>query len=243
MENKSGYVYKIINLVNEKWYIGSHRTNETSIENCINDGYIGSGTLLLKAYEKYGIENFKKEILCLTENAYETEELILTELNAKSDKMSYNLKNTGTAPPINRMLGVDNPMYGKDFSDEHRFNLLLAKERNPSWNKGKFGKDSIHFGRKRNPETGQKISKALIGNRCSESIYKRVMCIETGEIFENISSAARSRDKDRAHLSKHLSGKEKSFDKSHWKLITDEHYDLLKRLCSILNIKLDNYSQ
>lgn len=59
------YVYKLTNLVNSKIYIGCHQTKN------LDDGYMGSGRRLNYAKRKYGVENFKKEILAFFETAEE----------------------------------------------------------------------------------------------------------------------------------------------------------------------------
>lgn len=41
-------IYKITNIINSKEYIGAHSTDN------INDGYMGSGTLIRAALLKYG---------------------------------------------------------------------------------------------------------------------------------------------------------------------------------------------
>ena len=49
-------IYKTTNLINNKVYIGSHRTSN------IKDNYLGSGTLLKQAIKKYGKNNFEFKV-------------------------------------------------------------------------------------------------------------------------------------------------------------------------------------
>jgi len=82
------YIYKTTNLVNGKFYYGKHSTDN------INDGYLGSGKLLLKAINKYGRENFNKEILTYcesSEDAFELEELVVNQ-DEVENRMCYNVK-------------------------------------------------------------------------------------------------------------------------------------------------------
>ena len=51
------FVYKTINKINGRFYIGKHITTD------MNDGYMGSGVRLLQAMEQCGKENFKRVIL------------------------------------------------------------------------------------------------------------------------------------------------------------------------------------
>lgn len=62
------FIYRTINNVNGKSYIGKHSTDR------LDDGYIGSGILLAKAINKYGKNNFSREIIELCENDNELNE-------------------------------------------------------------------------------------------------------------------------------------------------------------------------
>ena len=87
MSKEINYVYKIRNLVNGKFYIGKHSTND------IDDNYFGSGIALMDAFKKYGKDNFKKEIIqfCDTEEgAYSLEAELLT-IDVVNDIACYNM--------------------------------------------------------------------------------------------------------------------------------------------------------
>ena len=56
-QKKYHYIYKTTNILNNKFYIGMHSTDN------LNDGYIGSGKRLWYSINKHGKENHKTEIL------------------------------------------------------------------------------------------------------------------------------------------------------------------------------------
>lgn len=90
-EKKYNYFYKITNKLNGHYYYGVHCTND------IDDGYMGSGKRLHYAYDKYGIENFSKEILeyfDTKEEAFQYEYDHITEEMITSDEC-YNLQGGG----------------------------------------------------------------------------------------------------------------------------------------------------
>lgn len=85
------YLYKITNLVNSKIYIGVHKTAN------LNDQYMGSGKVLTAAIKKYGMNNFKKEILEFFSSEKEMflreEEVVTEDFLLRED--TYNLRRGG----------------------------------------------------------------------------------------------------------------------------------------------------
>lgn len=73
-----GYIYLTINNITGKKYIGKHRSIS------FDDSYKGSGKYLIKAFNKYGKENFTCSILCECDS--------LEELNIKEIEYIKNFK-------------------------------------------------------------------------------------------------------------------------------------------------------
>lgn len=105
-------IYITTNLINNKKYLGSDKHN--------NPKYYGSGKLLKLAIKKYGIENFKKDIIeeVETDNLKEREEYWLKLYDCANSSDYYNI--------------VPNFLGGKNSSS--------FKKGNTPWNTGKIGK-------------------------------------------------------------------------------------------------------
>ena len=83
-------IYKTTNLINNKIYIGKDMNNDPK--------YLGSGKILKLAIKKYGIENFKKEILEICNNKEELNEkeiFWIKYLNSQNRLIGYNITNGG----------------------------------------------------------------------------------------------------------------------------------------------------
>lgn len=88
-------IYKITNIINGKFYIGKHQTNN------VNDSYMGSGKAIISAINLHGRNNFKKETLFIFNNEAEMnlkeKELISEDFVNRSD--TYNLGVGGEGGP------------------------------------------------------------------------------------------------------------------------------------------------
>jgi group I intron endonuclease len=125
-----GYVYQVTNLLNNKKYIGS--SNKEPKENW---SYYGSGKNIKLAIEKYGKENFKKEILKETKkDARLVEKKYLKKVDAQNNPEYYNMTNDAI---------------GSSFHSEE----------------GKKSKSEKLTGRKLSKEIREKISKNKTGIR------------------------------------------------------------------------------
>ena len=117
------YIYKTTNLINGKYYVGFHKTNNP------NDNYFGSGKLLLEAIEKYGIQNFKKEILYEfdTREEAEAKEREIVNEEFVNNRNTYNVTLGGN---VCILYGEDNGFYGKKHTNEAKLKMTQSKRGN-----------------------------------------------------------------------------------------------------------------
>jgi len=84
-------MYQITNKVNNKIYVGVHKTES------LDDGYMGSGSIIRRAIDKHGISNFEKVILEHFDNSeamYAKEKEVVDESFLERDDV-YNLRRGG----------------------------------------------------------------------------------------------------------------------------------------------------
>jgi hypothetical protein len=149
-------IYKITNLINKKYYIGKHITNN------INDSYMGSGKLIKKAIEKYGIENFKKEIIKVYDNEHDMNiaESLLIDL---TDKLSYNLQEGGK--------GSWNYVNENNLSNTKKSKQKKSEKLKEYWTEEKKQKKSLEM-KKYNDENGTQRYTEVLLERYKDPVFK-----------------------------------------------------------------------
>lgn len=92
-----GYIYKTVNLINNRMYIGKHCSEN------FDTTYYGSGKLLLRAIKKYGKKNFSVEVLewCKTEEELNNREKYYIDFyKQKYGRICYNVAAGGTGGDV-----------------------------------------------------------------------------------------------------------------------------------------------
>ena len=155
-------IYKTTNKIDDKYYIGKHQTKN------LDDGYLGSGKLLKRAIEKYGVKNFTKEILHVFDNekdmnVKEAELVVVSEETYNLCSGGYGgfgyinreknivLKRTQTLKKNNHYSFIGKMIKGKQKSSEHQRKITEALQ----------GRAETFKGRKHSEETKEKIRQKM----------------------------------------------------------------------------------
>lgn len=153
-------IYKTTNLINGKIYIGKEKYN--------NPNYLGSGKILKFALKKYGIENFKKEIL---QECFSLEDL--------NEKEKYWIAQLKPFPPIGYNIGL-----GGGFGDILTNNPKKAEicKKYSKAGKLKTGNKNNFYGKTHSLKVRKKLSEsAKLRTRDKNSFYGKKHSLESRE--------------------------------------------------------------
>lgn len=189
MPKKYNYVYLTTNLINEKQYVGDHSTSK------LDDGYLGSGDIILNSIKKNGKENFKNEILEFfdtKEEAFKAQEKYILLFKTHVSENGYNISWTGGisgfggghSDRTKKKMSLNNKgMKGKKHSkktkdkmsnSQKKLNKKLTEE-----TKGKIrdkiaGKNHPGYGKQLSAETKEKIKRSNIERYKDEELKKEI---------------------------------------------------------------------
>jgi len=195
-------IYKTVNLINNKIYVGKDSNN--------NSNYLGSGIILKKAIKKYGKENFKKNILesCDLSNINKREIYWIAKLNSINPKIGYNITPGGDGVPKGMFTGKNSPHYGKKKPKEEIACLTEAARKH-------------NIGRCRSEETKKKISLKSKGRTHTEETKRKIALANSGEKNGWFGKKRHLSDETKRKIS--LKMKNRSLSESHKKKLSLSH--------------------
>lgn len=153
-------IYKVINKITGKYYIGKHQTTN------LNDDYLGSGKLIRQSIKKHGKDNFQKEILFIfdSEEEMNAKEKELVNENLVLNEKCYNVGIGGEGGP--HFKGKTHSPETIDIIKKTSHNYILSEKSRKlisENNKKRYvnGENIGMCGKKHSEETKEKIRKTL----------------------------------------------------------------------------------
>lgn len=156
--NYYGFIYITTNNINGKKYIGQKKYYGNY------ETYIGSGIALKNAINKYGKENFTREIIenCKTKEELDSREKFWIEYyNATESEDFYNITSGGDGGFGS---GKNSPWYGKHLSDETKEKLSKIKS----------GENNPFYGKTHSDEVKKKLSEKALNQRHSKETREKM---------------------------------------------------------------------
>ena len=157
-----GYIYITTNVINNKKYIGKHKSK------VFDESYKGSGVYLAKAINKYGWENFRCELLqcCDSKEQLNNAEIYyIQKYNAVKSDEYYNVAiggeggDTFSGMPsylnILRRQRISNALLGKKKSETHIQNIKDSLNKNGSHAVKKNGMYGVNRSGEKSPNYGR----------------------------------------------------------------------------------------
>ena len=199
------YLHK--NKINGKVYIG--QTIQNVEERWKNGKAYKSCTRFNNAINKYGWDNFEHIILEQGDwdqkTLDEKEQYYINLYQAKNPKYGYNIKDGGN----------------KGISPNALSQALLWMEQHPEFGKAR-AQDMLKW-QKEHPEEALAMRMENV-KKASEARKRKVLCIETNQIFESASDAARKVPKTtQSKICMACRGQRKTCGGFHWRYIDNEN--------------------
>lgn len=182
------YIYKIINTVSQKVYIG--QTNEPNLrwsQHKSNAKYNRGNQVITRAMTKHGVDIFKFIVIASC-NEQDDADAIETDIIAQCDSMNaekgYNVNPGGNTSPRTEEVrkkisegrrGIPSARKGKTISEEHKLNISIAS----------IGKDGTNKGKKFRNEWKNNISKSKIGKMLSKEHKNNLSKSHKGKLALN----------------------------------------------------------
>ena len=200
-----GYIYKITNIINNKMYIGQtiNSLEDRWRKHLSKNSHCRYLSLAIK---KYGVNNFKFELVCISfnENLDEIEKEYIKKYNCLVPN-GYNLKEGG-----NRSKHSEETKQKISQTIKERKDIIYAKPR---------------VGKPHKEETKQKISNAAKGRKIKLESYikkcKSVLQLDNNNNIINkyisIKEAARINNYSYSYISKCCNGKKLNYNGYIWK--------------------------
>lgn len=205
-------IYSIINLVNGKRIIGQSKNiyGRWNLHIWQLNNHKHENLHLQNAWDKYGKENFKFEIveICQKENLDNEEIRLIKENKTTNNKFGYNIKEGGNSPRQTEETKLKMSEVHKKIWDSKSESQKEKQLKNFSATRVK-GEGNINFGRHRLKETKEKISLANAGSKRSKETKKKMSEWQIGrkmseEAKEKMRKAKLGRKLSESHK-KHMS--------------------------------------
>lgn len=194
-----GYIYKITNKLNGKFYIGKRQ------KSCVDEKYWGSGKIQKRVLKKYGAENFKREILCWAKTVDELQQLEEKYINEYFDNpYCINIKRASVGgDTTSNTRKINNGVYekhisiseevpegwwlgsknkGKSKSEETKLKMKESwtEERRKEWSKKTSGSGNSQWG-KSDAHKGERNGR--YGIHLSDETKEKISRAKTGKTF------------------------------------------------------------
>lgn len=182
-----GYVYRTVNELNGKIYVGQHKGK-------FNSSYAGSGDLIVPALKKYGKENFSvKPISWAASRSY------LDELEIAL--IAFYTKTFGKEMIYNISLGGESSL-GCCQSSESRKKISDSRKGTKASPESRMKMSESHKGLKHSLAAKLKVSLSRLGKRHTEETKKKIGKRNLGKILseETKTKIIESRIKNRSRM-------------------------------------------